>query len=292
MAKRAMMMLPALVLTISAAAPQAQAPRDTVSWARTWDEAKLEAQERNVPIFFTIQQDDNPGCQQMENAFRDNAFIQASKKVVCVVSNPDTRHGIRDVYINKVKTPMCKAYDGIICEVHTACQRAIDAFFKEGNFEIPTQVWAKPDGTELFKITGSGGNGAGTQTSPDLIRDLDKALNRIGGLHMTRREWEEVKKSLADGDMAEGKQEWKTALAIFKKVKESKWEKFAKQASDKYDAVVNSGVRLVDKAKKSYEKTDDPKKKKELKEMIQKIAKEMKGTPAGDAAEKVLKDLK
>jgi hypothetical protein len=291
MVKRVMVLVPALAMALGAA-PQQQGPRDYVAWAKSWEEAKAEAQERNVPILLTIQQDENPGCVQMEGAFRDSSFILQSRRVVCVVSNGDTKHGVREVYVNKVKTAMCKAYDGIMCEAHLACQRAMDGIFKEGNFDIPTQVWCKPDGTELFKITGSGGNGAGAQSSSNMIRDMDKALDRISGPHMNRTEWEAVKQLLKEGQEAEGKQEWKIALAIYKKVKEVKWEKFAKQGESNYDGLVQNGVRIVERAKKQYDKTDKPELKKESKTLIQKIAKEMKGTAAGEAAEKVLKELK
>jgi len=288
MVKRAMVMFPALAMMLGAA-PQQQAPVSYVSWAKTWDEAKAEAQERNVPILLTVQQDENPGCLQMENAFRDNSFILASRKVVCVVSNGDTKHGVREVYINKVKTAMCKAYDGIMCEAHTACQRAMDGIFKEGHFDIPTQVWCKPDGTELFKITRFQG---APQSAGELVRDMDKALERIPGAHMTRKDWEDCKQLIKEGQEAEGKQEWKRALAIYKKLKEVKFEKFAKQGEGMYDGLVQNGIRICERAKKQYDRTDKPELKKESKTLITKVAKELKGTEAGDVADKMLKDLK
>jgi len=288
MAKRLWVLLPALALALGAA-PQQQGPENYVGWAKNWDEAKTEAQERNVPILLTVQQDENQGCQQMEQAFRDTSFILASRKVVCVVSNGDTKHGVREVYINRVKTPMCKAYDGIMCQVHTDCQRAMDGIFKEGQFDIPCQVWCKPDGTELFKITRFQG---APQSAGELIKDMDKALARISGAHMTRKDWEDVKQLIKEGQEAEGKQEWKRALTLYKKLKEVKFEKFAKQGEDLYNGLIQNCVRICERAKKQYDKTDKPELKKESKTLLAKISKEMKGTEAGDLADKFLKELK
>lgn len=280
----------AMLAALPAAAPQPQAVENCVAWAKSWEEAKMEAAERNVPIFFTVQQDENPGSKQMENAFRDGSFIAQSRRVVCVVANPDTKHGVREVMVGKVKTPFCKAYDGMTCEVHTGCQKGMESFFKAGDFDIPTQVWCRPDGKELFKFTGP--NGSGVQNAAGLIKDMDRALDRISGPKMGRREWEEIKKLLRDGDEAQSRLDFKVTLKIFKMVSESKYEYFAKQGKQRYDDFVHQIVNLVSRAVKQYEKSPEgSKEKKEVKPMLQRIAKEMKGTEAGDAAEKALKDV-
>jgi len=274
---------------LAGAAPAPQAT-EGVAWAASWEDAKAEAVERNVPIFFTVQQDENPGCKQMEGAFRDASFITASRKVVCVVSNPDTKHGIRETMVNKEKVPFCRAYDGMRCEVHMRCQQALSNFIKDGDFDIPMQIWCRPDGKELFKF--SGPNGSGTQSPAALVKDLDRAMERVSGPKLTRREWEDLKRLLNEGDNAQGKMEWKLSLAIFKKVSDSKNERFSKLGKDRYDNVVHQGVAIVKRAVAQYEKAPpDSKEHKEVKPMLQKIAKEMKGTEAGDAAEKALKEV-
>ena len=277
--------------TLLAAGYQAPSPEASVAWATSWEEAKAEAMDRNVPILFTIQQDENPGSKQMEGTFRDGAFIRESRRVVCVIANPDVKHGIREVMVKGQKTPYCRAYDGILCEVHTRCQGAMSNFFKEGDFDIPTQVWCKPDGKEIFRF--SGPQGTGVQNAAALIKDMERALDRVSGPKLNRREWEEMKKLLNDGDEAVNRADYKTALACFKKASQAKNEKFAERGKERYDGLIKQCVNIVQRALKAYEKyPKDSKEAKEVKPILQKIAKEMKGTEAGDAADKALKDLK
>ena len=282
--------LAATLAALPAAAPPPQVIENGVVWAYSWEEAKQEAAERNVPILYTVQQDENPGSKAMEGAFRDGSFITASKRVVCVVSNPDVKHGSRDIMVNKKKTSFCRAYDNMPCSVHVACQSALYNFVdKSGNFDIPMQVWCRPDGTELFKITAIQG---AAQTAPALIKDLERALDRISGTHMSKKDWEDLKKLLVDGDTAQGS-DYKLALACFKKVMESKFEKFAARGKERYEGFIRQMVNVVSRALKQYEKAaKDSKEYKEVKPMLQKIAKEMKGTEAGQAAEDALKQVK
>jgi hypothetical protein len=280
----------AMLAALPAAAPAPQGIEPCVAWAKSWEEAKIEATERNVPIMFTIQQDENPGSKQMESAFRDATFIAQSRRVVCVVANPDTKHGIREVMVGKVKTPFCRAYDGMTCEVHTGCQKGMEGLIKAGDFDIPTQIWCRPDGKELFKFTGP--NGSGVQNAGALIKDMERALDRISGPKMGRKEWEEIKKLLRDGDEAQSRPDYKLALKIFKAVSESKFEFFAKQGKQRYDDFIHQCVGIVARAVKQYQQNPEgSEKRKEVKPILLKIAKEMKGTEAGDAADKALKEV-
>lgn len=276
------------------AAGPSQQPPDGVAWATSWEEAKTEAVERNVPIFFTIQQDENPTCKQMESAFRDGTFISASRRVVCIVANPDTKHGVREIMIAGKKTPFCRAYDSMTCEFHTRCQSGISNYIesKSGSFDIPMQIWARPDGKELFKGP-TGPNGAGGQSASSMIKDLERALERISGAHLGRREWQELKKLMRDGDEAQGRNEYKLVLKCYKMVMECKFEKFAQMGKDRYEGYIKQCVNLVSRALKQYEKfPPESKEHKEVKPLLQKIAKEMKGTEAGKAAEDALKQIK
>jgi hypothetical protein len=263
-----------------------------VGWVGSWDEAKTEAAERNVPIFFTVQQDENPSCKQMESAFRDASFIRASRRVVCVVANPDVKHGVRTVMVKGHKTPFCQAYDTIQCDAHVACQSAIGNFQKSGSFDIPMQVWCRPNGEELFKITGP--NGTGAQNAASMVKDMERALDRISGPKLGRSEWLALKQLLRDGDEAGAKMEHKIAMACYKKVKDTKdSEKFAAMGKSRYESYINQCKSLVGKALKQYEKSaEGSKERKEVKPILQKIAKEMKGNEAGDAAEEALKQVK
>ena len=289
MLKRGIAVVAALLGILSAAPSAPQAADNAVAWAKTWEDAKMEAVERNVPIFFTIQQDENPGSKQMEGAFRDGSFIAQSRRVVCVVANPDTKHGVREVMVNRQKVAFCRAYDGMTCETHTRCQSAMENFFKSGDFDIPSQVWCKPDGTELFKVTRFQG---APQSSAELLKDMERALDRVSGPKMNRKEWEDVKKLLRDADEAQGNSQYKIALQCYKKAMECKSEKFAKQAKERNENFIQSITNLVSRAIKQWEKSaKDSKEQKEAKTVLQKIAKEMKGTEAGDAADHALKNV-
>ena len=282
--------LAAALAALLAAGPAPQSMEAGVAWAKSWDEAKREAMERNVPIFFTVQQDENAGCKQMEGAFRDGSFISQSRRVVCVVANPDVKHGIREVMVNKQKVAYCRAYDGMVCASHVTCQNALENFFKMGgDFDIPCQVWCKPDGTEIFKMTRFQGY---PQSASEIIKDMERALDRVSGPKLNRNEWVELKNLLRQGEEATDKQEYKAALGFFKKVSECKNEKFAKIGKDRHDGLIEQCVSLVARAIRQYEKAaEGSKQRKEVPPLLKKIAKEMKGNAAGDAAEKALKDL-
>jgi hypothetical protein len=269
-----------------AAGPQSQ--KEGVAWATSWEDAKMEALERNVPILFTVQQDENPGSKQMENAFRDGSFISASRRFVPVVANPDTKHGQREVYINKQKTLFCRIYDGMSCDTHVRCQSALSNFTKK-DFDIPMQVWCRPDGTEIFKTTRPQG---APQSASELIKDMERALERISGPSLSRKEWEDLKVLLQQGDEAANKTEFKVAMKCYKMVAESRFPKFAERGKQNQENLIRTCVNIVGRAIKQYEKSPkDSKESKEVKPMLVKISKEMKGTEAGDAADKALKDL-
>lgn len=281
------------VTALLAAGPQQQ-PADGVSWAGSWEEAVAEATERNVPILYSVQQDENPTCQQMQGAFRDGSFIRESRRVVCVVSNPDTKHGIREQMVAGKKTPFCKAYDNMNCDVHVRCQSVIGKFVdtKSGSFDIPMQVWTRPDGKELFKGP-TGANGAGGQSAAALIKDLERALERVSGPKLGRTEWVGLKKLIRDGEEAQGRNDFKYALKCFKSVMECKHDKFAEIGKSKYEGYIAQCCNLVTRALKQYHSSEkDSPKQKEVKPLLQKIAKEMKGTEAGTAAEDALKQIK
>lgn len=268
-----------------AAGPQS---REAVAWADSWESGKAEALERNVPIMFTVQQDENPGSKQMENAFRDGSFITQSRRFVPVVANPDTKHGTREAMVNGVKTSFCRVYDGMRCEVHVRCQSALRNFTKK-DFDIPMQVWCRPDGTELFKITRPQG---AAQSASEMIKDMEKALERISGPSLSRREWEELKTLLQQGDEASNRTEYKAAMKCYKIVADCKFPKFAERGKSGVENLIRMCVGIVSRAIKQYEKyPKDSKESKEVKPMLVKISKELKGTEAGDAAEKALKDL-
>jgi hypothetical protein len=279
------------LLTSAGQAPPQAGNEPYVVWATSWADALREAQERNVPILFTVQADENPGSQQMESAFRDGSFIAASRRIVCVVAHGELKHGTKDVYVNKQKVSVCRLYEGMTCDVHKNLVGTIGKFFKaERDFGVPAQIWCRPTGEELFKYEKDQGY---PQSSGDMIKDMEKAMERVSGPKMTRKEWIDLRTLLDQGQDAQGRTEYKVALGCYKKVMECKFEKFAKLGKDYHDSLINQCVRMVEKGVKQYHQYDkDTKQHKEVKPLLQKIAKELKGTPAGDAAEKALKELK
>lgn len=291
----AVALLPFL-LGLAGAAPSPQtADSGQVAWAKSWEEARIEARERNVPIFFTIQQDDNDGCKQMEAAFRDDSFVRQSRRIVCVVMNPDTRHGQREKMDGKMKVQLCRAYDGMSCDTHVHCQNGVEHLIKRGSFGIPLQVWCRPDGTELFRHDVPDGGGA--QNSSALVKDMERAFERVSGPKLSRREWYELKKLLMDGDEALGRLDFKAAAMFFKKLSDAKSEKFANLGKTRYENLIKSCERLVLEAVKQYQKSPGSDKKSvelraEAKAMLTKISKELKGTEVGQRAGDALKGLK
>ena len=223
--------------------------------------------------------------------FRDGSFIAASRKIVCVVAHGELKHGTREVMVNKQKVLMCRVYEGMTCDVHKNLVGTIGRFFKaERDFGVPAQIWCRPNGEELFKYEKDQGY---PQSSGDLIKDMERAMDRVSGQKMTLKEWVDLRRFYDEGLAAQGRMEYKLALQCYKKVADCKFEKFAKMGQAAYDDFVNQVVKMVERGVKQYHKSEkDSKEHKEVKPLLQKIAKEMKGTAAGDAAEKALKELK
>lgn len=284
---RVLALLPALAAL--AAAPPAPQSADSsgVCWAKSWEDAKTEALERNVPILFTIQQDNNPACKEMEKTFRTEGFIKESRQVVCVVASVDDKHGADP------KTKICKAYGANPCEAHVECHNGgMAALIKQGSIDIPMQIWCKHDGTQISEF-----KGPIAQDAPSLIADLKRALARIDGPHMDYKTWALHRQMIRDGEDAQLKFDYKKALATFKKLAASTSEWFSIRGKQLTDRLVRTCIEVVNDALKQYEKApgEDPKavaERKDARQKVQKIAKDMKGTEAGDEAEKALKGMK
>ncbi len=233
------------------AAESFQAKEGTVGWAESWEAALEEASFRNVPIFVTIQQDNNPACTAMEAAFRDAAFIKGIQRCVPLVGNGETAHGTRDVKEGGTKVSYCKLYEGIKCEHHVNCNSAAGLFFR-GEFGVPSQVWVKFDPKaegrfkEMFKNTGPQGTGA--QGAAEILKDMERALGNIAGKSMNRKEYMDMKRLLNEGTAFFEKNEWKKAIDSFKKVKESKSERFAAKGEEQLKNLENAGMVLVEQA--------------------------------------------
>lgn len=268
----------ALALAAVLFVPEASSFQSTEGpgWAESWDQAVEEAMVRNVPIFISIQQDNNPACTAMEGAFRDGSFIKGIQRVVPVVANGEVGHGTREMKIGGQKVAMCKIYEGIKCDAHSACNVVAGMFFK-GEFGLPSQVWVKYDEKsetrvkEIFRVTGP--NGTGQQGASDILKDMERALGNIVGKSISRKEFLDGKKLAAMGNELAQKNEFKKSIEVFKKLKDSKSEFFAKQGDQALQELQVMGKNMVENAVAAA-----PQNPKEAKEILNKVIKEFDPT--------------
>jgi len=267
----------ALALAFALFAPEASSFQsgEGVGWVESWDQAVEEAEYRNVPIFITVQQDNNPGCTAMEGAFRDGSFIKAIQRCVPLVANGEIGHGTKDVKIGGTKVAMCRIYDGIKCDHHSACNVVTGMFFK-GEFGLPSQIWVKFDAKsetrvkELFRVTASQGE---PQSAGELLKDMERALGNIVGKSLSRKEYLDGKKLIQLGNEHFAKNEFKKSIDAFKKLKESKSERFAKQGENALTELQMAGKTMVENAVAAS--PTDPK---GAKEILNKVIKEFDAT--------------
>ncbi|MBI4564795.1 MAG: hypothetical protein HY716_08915 [Planctomycetes bacterium] len=264
--------------------------KNCVAWADSWGAALQEARERNVPILLTVQQDENPGCDAMFPIFNgDGGFIRASRQVVCVMAYmqfKDRPHGTRKVKVGNQVVEMCKVINGITCEVHERCVGAVANFMSEAKFDIPVQIWVKPDGKEMRDLRFSGVEG---QSAGEMLSAMKKALDKVPGPKLSRDGWEKLNKLLQEGSEHLAKYDFKKSIETYKKVKDAKVTAphFTRKAEEALASINQHGEYLVEEAKQLH--ATDPKK---AKEDLERVAKDFKGLAASQKAEEALKTLK
>ena len=190
----------------------------------------------------------------------------------------DTNHGSREVKQGTEKIKMCKIYTGIVCADHVEIFKdRTPPLFKNQTFAMPHHVYCTPAGEELFR-------NAGAKTAADLVTDFNSALTKVGGLHVSKDEYDSAKKVVANGASLVKKDEIKKAIEVFTKLSQHANELLRPMGKKELDALEASGSARVDAAMETL-KSSEEQGKKELK----KVADEYGPLPCAKKAAEVLK---
>jgi hypothetical protein len=206
--------------------------------------------------------------------------------MVCVVGHAgtgrqnswDTTHGSREVKQGTEKVKMCKIYTGIVCSDHVEVFKdRTPPLFKNQTFAMPHHVYCSPAGEELFR-------NAGAKTAADLTTDFATALAKVGGLHVSKDEYEGAKKVVAHGANFVKKDEIKKAIEVFTKLTQHANELLRPLGTKELDALEASGSARVDAARETLQSSEEQGKKE-----LKKVADEYAPLPCSKKAAEILK---
>ena len=211
------------------------------------------------------------------STYPDAKVIEASRNFVNVIAHRETEHGDHEVQVGKEKVKLCNEYLTIPCSVHVQGEGAVNKFFK-GNLGTPTTVFCDPTGTELFRQAGSMGSG-------ELVKKMNEALTKVTGDKVPLSVWQSGKQSVADGDAALEKKDYKKAIELYTKVAKLKGKFFKDMSGEAMAKVEEKGAALLEEAL-AIENIDEKKK------ALQKLVNDFKPLEISNKAKKELEGLK
>src|SRR5262245_28636007 len=187
------------------------APGQGIDWKSDWDAAVEEATARNVPIHFAIHQDGDANSKAITDAvFTDPKVIELSRSFVNVIAHNETAHGDHELVVGREKLKLCNEYLTVPCSVHTKGWSAVTKFI-QGNFTVPTRIFADPQGKEI-------GKSEGPMSAKDLISKMNDALAKVPGDHIHSTLWQTARRLAADSDAWLAKGEPKKAAECLVKL--------------------------------------------------------------------------
>jgi hypothetical protein len=151
--------------------------------------------------------------------------------------------------------------------------------FKNQTFAMPHHVYCSPSGEELFR-------NAGTKTAADLTTDFTAALAKVGGLHVSKDDYDGARKVVANGASLVKKDEIKEAIKVFTKLSQHANELLRPLGTKELDALEASGSARVDAAMETLKSSEDQGKKE-----LKKVADEYGPLPCAKKAAEVLKHM-
>ena len=221
-------------------------------------------------------------------AYPNPAVVAASRNLVCIVGHAgtgaknswDTNHGSKEIKQGTEKIKVCKLYNSLVCSDHVEIFKdRVPAIFGDKVFPTPTHVYYSPAGEELSRV-------AGAITPQALAKDMNDAVAKVSGNHISKDEYDAAKKELAGGAALVKKDEIKKAIELFTKMTKHKNEMLRPLGQKELDSLESSGHGRVQAALQLMESQGgEEQAKKELK----KVADEYPPLPCAKEAAEVLR---
>jgi tetratricopeptide (TPR) repeat protein len=134
-------------------APEASAQASRILWwSGTFDDAFVEAKNRNVPLVFVFIQDGEEANERVvSGVFSDNDYVKAMKEAVPVVLSHEV-HGLREDVVDGVRVGVCKKFGGCPCASHKELEAEARAEFVGMEVLTPQHVFVLPDKTVFDRM--------------------------------------------------------------------------------------------------------------------------------------------
>jgi tetratricopeptide (TPR) repeat protein len=231
------------------AAALAAGPRDPqIRWCPDYDQAFVEARDRNVPVLVAFIQDGEAQNEQMvTECYSDRPFIRQTKLTVNLIASQGTsdRHGVAeakgpDGTVRKV----CKKFGSVTCIEHQQIERrAFLDFSTDGTIHTPHHVLVTPDGEVITRADDY-------IECSQLMSMIQMARARVGpGLDQDT--YETVQENLEKGEAALASKEYGTALECFTRAADVKaLAPILERVREKRDALVAKGWELLEESKR------------------------------------------
>ncbi|MEN8148495.1 MAG: tetratricopeptide repeat protein [Planctomycetota bacterium] len=300
----------AVTIFLVVLAPAALA-QDGVQWVPSVKEALKQAKERGALIFVGMTLADEASNDAQIEAYKDPAFVKASKNFVCIFANPTIRATVT-VEIDGKKVKRCAAAPTITCEQSQICYREIRQNHTRNTdstnaVRMPYNMFI--DGKNEFiaeVVNGTVEGGFDVVPGPALAAVMNELVAKLGK-PLTTAQYEKLKKILADADAAKKKGDLKKASKLYGEVIEAnKLSALADQAQknlDEIDSVakgeLEEALAKVDEdplaamialeavienyagtetAREARKKLSELKKRKDVKKLLGKLKKEKEAT--------------
>jgi len=217
--------------------------QDGVQWVPSLKEAQKQAKERGCLIFIGMTMENEQSNDAQKEAYRDPAFVKASKDFVCVFANPNINTSI-DVMIDGKKVRRCSAAPTITCDDARNCYNEVRKNYDRntdatGAVKMPYNMIIDGDGKFLHEIINGSVEGGFDVCQGSALADVFRQLIAKYGKGLSVDQYRKLKKSLADAQAAHKKGDLKKAAKLCKEI---------------IDA--NDRSALADQAKKLIEKID------------------------------------
>jgi len=180
------------------------------------------ARTRGKLIFLTVMVDhDGENRAVIDAVFRDKDFVRLSKQFVCVLANPEDKHGRikhKDKKTGK-KHIRCADCPTITCEQHMhLAQHWSRAFFEENEIRTPVHFVIDSEEEVVHTImNGSFDTGFNHVSGKIVIAELKKILKKHGR-GLTEEEYARMTKNLASAKAARARDKTELELQLLLKV--------------------------------------------------------------------------
>jgi Tetratricopeptide repeat len=267
-----------------------------IHWAKSFDEAVKEAKERGVLILCVLTMNGEGSNEQMQGLYANNpALKKACGKFVCVFANKDLHQQLRKK-IDGVEQPICQVCGNIPCKVHQDLAQVLVRLYGDvmidptGGVRTPVQ-WLVDGEKDLVEIIAAGTRETGFDvlSAAELISRLKAAAKKYGP-GLSADQYHKLKSLLTEGETLEKAGSYAAAAA--------KYNEIIKVAPKKVGAVETAQANLKriavigEKNIAEAEVLVKGEKYAEAMDLLKKVTKEFKGSPAEKRAKEVLAQMK